>query len=336
MGSRKSEKGNNTLGFGYTGKANEISLWFKTFRAWAPIRMTQNQVVTCQSCRSSLKVPGGAAKVRCPKCSGVIQVGQQVASPNAAPSIDRPPAENPIIRCPACTKKLRLPNGAAGNTIQCPSCMAKIRAPGQAQPQPSQVQPVKVAPTQPIQVQPVQVQPQSAPAPVVSATPIGQPGGFHGQPSMGAARPGAPQSPYAQPSPYATQPSPYATQPSPYATGRASGMSPGLIYGIVGAVCFVCCAIPFLGAFGLIFCILGVGVVSSIAGIWILVLAFQDDTTQGVLALLVPFYILIYMINNWDYVKQPGVMYVASLIGMLSGVTGFGVCIAITAAISIA
>jgi hypothetical protein len=63
------------------------------------------------------------------------------------------------------------------------------------------------------------------------------------------------------------------------------------------------------------------GMVSGGAGIWIVVIAFQDDTLQGVLTLLVPFYLVYYAITRWDTSKFAFLTYVA---GAAVGLCGLG------------
>src|SRR5436853_187830 len=57
----------------------------------------------------------------------------------------------------------------------------------------------------------------------------------------------------------------------------------------------------------------------SVAGIWILVLAFQEDAVCGVLCLLVPFYSLYFVITRFDECKVP---FVLELFGFVLWMTG--------------
>jgi hypothetical protein len=62
----------------------------------------------------------------------------------------------------------------------------------------------------------------------------------------------------------------------------------------------------------LIFVPLVLGTVISLAGyVWIIVIAFQDDSTQGMLCLCFGPYMLYYILVNFDEAKQAGMIWLA-------------------------
>src|SRR5262249_27090593 len=60
----------------------------------------------------------------------------------------------------------------------------------------------------------------------------------------------------------------------------------------------------------LIFVPMALGSVLSLVGwVWIVVIAFQDDSTQGLLCFCCGPYVLYYVIANFDEAKQPGTIW---------------------------
>jgi hypothetical protein len=64
------------------------------------------------------------------------------------------------------------------------------------------------------------------------------------------------------------------------------------------------------------------GAIGFAGGIWLLIVAFQDDAMKGVLCLVVPFYALIYVIQNLDTAGRP---FLLSVIGNVMMYSGFGI-----------
>src|SRR5205814_1889643 len=58
----------------------------------------------------------------------------------------------------------------------------------------------------------------------------------------------------------------------------------------------------------------GLSGIGAVGGIWLLVLAFMEDTTQGVLCLCVPCYILYFAASRFDEVKLPACLYGIGLV----------------------
>ena len=64
------------------------------------------------------------------------------------------------------------------------------------------------------------------------------------------------------------------------------------------------------------------GLIATGAGIWLLVVAFQESPAQGLLCLFVPFYSLFYVFTRWDTAKLP---FLANVAGGVLAVGGVGV-----------
>lgn len=65
---------------------------------------------------------------------------------------------------------------------------------------------------------------------------------------------------------------------------------------------------------------MGIGWLASlVGGVWFLIVAFQDDSTQGILCLVVPAYSLVYLFLNWGETWRPFSLQMAGiLISVLS------------------
>jgi hypothetical protein len=110
-------------------------------------------------------------------------------------------------------------------------------------------------------------------------------------------------------------------------SGAAGGMGGTFIaLGIVAAVCLVMVVVAiFVPVLAVV--PIGLGWLISLAGgIWFLVCAFQDDLTQGLLCLFIPFYSLIYLISHFEEVKKPFFVQVIGVVLLMGGscAGGFG------------
>lgn len=99
-------------------------------------------------------------------------------------------------------------------------------------------------------------------------------------------------------------------------------MSGLAICGIAFGVSFILSVIPVVGLFagGLIYLVAIIA--SMVGGIWLLVRAFQIDTLQGILTLFVPFYIIVLMVNYWQDVRDPALIYLGSTCALMGAVLG--------------
>jgi len=100
---------------------------------------------------------------------------------------------------------------------------------------------------------------------------------------------------------------------------EGSGLPLGLDWVTVAIIGAIVVALPIIGL-SLVFAPLmflgaGIGLLMTFAGrIWFLAVAFQDDSTQGVLCLMFPIYSLIYLVSNFDECKKPFFVEMAGLV----------------------
>jgi hypothetical protein len=61
------------------------------------------------------------------------------------------------------------------------------------------------------------------------------------------------------------------------------------------------------------------GIVAVVGGIWILITAFHESTSQGLLCMFVPFYVVYYAIKRWSDAKKPFVLCLVGFVLVLGG-----------------
>lgn len=61
------------------------------------------------------------------------------------------------------------------------------------------------------------------------------------------------------------------------------------------------------------------GIVAGVGGTWILITAFRESTSQGLLCMFVPFYIVYYAIKRWSDAKKPFVLGLVGFVLFLGG-----------------
>ncbi len=95
-----------------------------------------------------------------------------------------------------------------------------------------------------------------------------------------------------------------------------------MLCGIVSAASFILSAIPLLGF--VVFAIVGLSylVIQTGAGIWLMVIAFQEEVAQGLLYLFVPFYALYYLITRWETCRLPFMLCMVSLVSLVCSLPG--------------
>jgi hypothetical protein len=69
---------------------------------------------------------------------------------------------------------------------------------------------------------------------------------------------------------------------------------------------------------GLILLVIG-GVISFVAGIWFLVVAFRESVLWGLGCLLIPFVSLIFLIIHWSEAKRPFLWSLLAIVPMVIG-----------------
>ncbi len=303
------------------------------------------RIVQCPSCSSKLKLPDDAKKSRCPKCSRVFEIGSpqgtatkrrveakpvQASSPSKSSQPRRVAAKprtppdsqgaKKSVCCPKCQATLKVSASALGKNVRCPKCSNTFAA-GVAQEQ---------TPT-PVQASPEPFEPfggddlfSSLPSEPNSQTPELDSFGL------------APASPELLP-PVAVSSSggyqPYAPPPAP--RKRRAKRPTGdwkswlteprqllQLLAIVGIGSFVLSAIPLVGWAVFALVIASYVVIQMVGGIWMIVIAFEEDVIQGLLYLFLPLYAVFYLITRWDSCRVPFMMCMVSLLSVICSFPG--------------
>lgn len=63
------------------------------------------------------------------------------------------------------------------------------------------------------------------------------------------------------------------------------------------------------------------GIVCAVGGIWILITAFRESTSQGLLC-FVPFYVVYYAITRWSKLKKPFIIGLVGVVVLIGGLAG--------------
>ena len=321
-----------------------------------------SDLVSCPSCKAKLRTPANATKIRCPKCQTILKLPNATKPVASAPARSQsaggtgaksvPNSGGMVIACPACNKKMKVAASSAGKRIKCPSCQKLLQLPGStgaATPKPRQPASRSrgASPT-----------PASAPASSSGSLFDGLVDGDGGlpDPSYGGSSAATdfdalPSGPSAAANPYAGGSDPYASSANPYAAplqsappkraasrqGSSSGLGQGpppppekcwSIIGMVSGIAFFLTAIlgvvfPPLGGIVTLIGYFGGSLVSMVGAIWVLILAFQKSIGDGLMSLLVPFYILIYIFKDWQRTWFPAMIYFSSAVAMVFSVVGF-------------
>ncbi|HBE68206.1 MAG TPA: hypothetical protein DDW52_08670 [Planctomycetaceae bacterium] len=256
------------------------------------------------------------------------------ASPTSKPPAKQPQArpatvsreqqaEKVTCQCPACSATLKIPSSAVGKQVRCPKCSETFAV--NASPQ-------------------LEISPRTSPSPQPSFNPpettqttfepfgddnlFGSlPGDLNNQAPDNFGTSGEFQAPAS------TGYQPYAPPPKRKKKKRRTnkGWQAWLtetdlllkLFGIVGAVSFGLSAIPVLGVVVFILVLVSYAVVQMAGGIWLVVVAFQEEPVQGILYILVPFYALFYLITRWDTCRVPFMMCIVSVFSLIC--SGLGV-----------
>lgn len=62
------------------------------------------------------------------------------------------------------------------------------------------------------------------------------------------------------------------------------------------------------------------GIVAGVGGIWIVITAFRESTSQGLLCLFIPPYAIQYGIKRWSDAKKPLVIYLVGVVVLIVGI----------------
>jgi hypothetical protein len=202
------------------------------------------------------------------------------------------------LRCPTCEKNLLVKPELAGRLVLCPGCKTKLKVPAaDAEPE---AEPELEAEPEPRPKRPTSAISETEPEPLPRRrSPIDddEDDAFDDD-----------------------EPRPRRRKRKKKRRRESSGSAFGGIdpfFIIVGAIILV--ALAGLGV-GLAFppalqvvSMLGNGL-TLVGGIWIIVLAFMEDTTQGILCLCVPCYGIYFAITNFDDAKLPLCIWIAGMV----------------------
>jgi hypothetical protein len=73
-------------------------------------------------------------------------------------------------------------------------------------------------------------------------------------------------------------------------------------------------------ALGLLFLVAGYAV-ALIAGIWLLIIAFQEHVGWGLACLFLPIVSLIFVITHWEEAKKPFLIQLAAIVPIVIGLS---------------
>ena len=217
------------------------------------------------------------------------------------------------LSCPRCQKQLGIKDELAGRLVACPKCQARIRVP---QPEAKELEEVDDAVVESISTAPRRGR---RPPPHMTRRADEEEDRREAAPRSRRLRDDeGDEEDEEEP-----RPRPIRKRKKKRRgrrSGAAGGMGGALIaLGVVAAVCLVMVVVSiFVPALAVV--PIGLGWVISLAGgIWFLVCAFQDDVTQGLLCLFVPFYSLIYLISHFEEVKKPFFVQVIGVVLLMGG-----------------
>lgn len=195
------------------------------------------------------------------------------------------------VRCPGCACRMKLPAGAAGRAFRCPKCQQSFRIPAAERSATSAAMPAAPPPTG---------------EPVVGGSPIGFPGL---PPTAGVSR-----------------------RPA-VAAGTDPPLRPFLVQLGIGLAALSGLLVVLAGI-GLLYepVALAVVVMAAAAGVglalaarlWLIVMAFRDNATSGLLMLLVPLYDAVYIARRRGLALRPVAMFCTAFVPLLLGLGMLG------------
>ncbi|MFL5338894.1 MAG: hypothetical protein ACJ8F7_01905 [Gemmataceae bacterium] len=200
------------------------------------------------------------------------------------------------LRCSTCQKVLGVKPELAGRMVLCPACKTKLRVPAGQAIQPEVVEPDVVEDLEVVK-----------PSPITSAKP---------QP--------APSRRERDDDDRDDEDEEYERRPRRRKRRKRRRSSAGGLSVLDDHFLIIVAAVGIaaLLALGLAIAVpvtrplvdMGLSGLGAVGGIWLLVLAFMEDTTQGVLCLCVPCYMLYFAASRFDEVKLPACLYGIGLI----------------------
>ena len=222
--------------------------------------------------------------------------------PDAAPKV--------VFPCPHCGKRYRQPASAAGRTAKCAGCgepfVLKPAAGAAAKPKRVRKPPATPPPAPVTEENPFDLDAEE-PAPAAPRT--RSRGGRTGGRSAASSRKTRSKSAGAAAGGAEASRQFWKWVKYGGAALAGTGVLAGLLSIFIPGPLFLWGGAALLVAF----------VLSTVGGIWLLVQAFQEDVTQGLLTLFVPFYAIYYTATRWAATWRATTLY---LLGAAAGIVG--------------
>lgn len=212
------------------------------------------------------------------------------------------------VPCPGCNKKLGIAEKFAGRLVLCPACRTKVRVPTPEQPAVEELEELEELEE------------------IEEVLPAGPPRG-------GITKEAGPRRPEPEPGYEDEEDRPRRRRrkiPKPRRRKLKYEQEGGIFSeGIFGMEVFTVVmigvallslpllALSFVPAVGPIFALLAMAlgaILSMAGGIWLLIVAFSEDSTTGLLCLFVPFYMFYFILTEFETCKRPFFVYALGLI----------------------
>ncbi len=320
-GCRKQYEVDDALG----GKKSRCKQCGEVFQIPAPSRRASAPAAVSDSARVK------SARQPASQWESILEEKPRTAPPARAAATVSPPASPPpvvpttiLINCPKCRKRYELDGALAGKKSRCKNCGEVFSIPV------PRGRPVEAAPTS---------RPAAPPAPRPAAPPAPAVPSYWE--SVLDDEPASLKSSRPAPAPFVDEdlpPPPRTVYPKSTSTYRRSKRSSDVNVGPIIGGFLGLSVLGFIGIqiwiavngytfqqsfelgriFGMIFSCGCVGM--SLWGyIWIVSLAFQENSMQGVLCMFVPFYFIYYAVTHWEESNGPFAL----------GITGIGLILSI-------
>ncbi len=232
------------------------------------------------------------------------------------------------LQCPGCRKNLGVKDELAGRLVACPQCKAKIRVP-QPEPEVEELEEVEDEVPESITTAP---RPGRRPPPAKTRPRDDDEDEEESREAVRRSRRPRDDEEDEEGEEEEEEPRPRpARKRNKKRRARRSGSGGGMgglliAVGVGAGVCILMIVVSFFVPFlALIPMVLG-WLMAFAGGVWVLVVAFQDDVMQGLLCMFVPFYGLIYIITHFEETKKPLLLEVVGTVLAIVGgcVGGFG------------
>jgi hypothetical protein len=216
------------------------------------------------------------------------------------------------LSCPGCQKKIAVGEHLAGRIVVCPQCKRKARIP-----QPSAVQPAEVVELEEVdELEEVEdVLPAGPPKAGIQATPT-EARRRRPREDDNADEDDRPRRRRRPPKPRRRKLK-YEQEGGIFSEG-IFGMEVFTVVMIgLALLCLPLLALSFVPGVGAIFALLAMAlgsIMSMAGGIWLLIVAFSEDSTTGLLCLFIPFYMFYFILTEFETCKRPFLVYALGLL----------------------